>query len=155
MEPVVNLELSGEPHNIIAAHSVSEYPNECCGVITLREGEITVHQCRNILDDLHAQDPEGYPRDSANGYYIDPDQLRAILEQTEKDSGEVVGFYHSHPDVGAYFSDEDHERAMFFDEPIYPRAVHVVVSVKKGQAKEVKKFVWNVETRSFDEITAG
>ena len=44
----------------------------------------------------------------------------------------VVVIYHSHPDVGAYFSDEDQDKALFLGEPIFPVS-YLVVDVRQAR----------------------
>jgi proteasome lid subunit RPN8/RPN11 len=131
-----------------------EYPGECCGILTVGAGGSvsTLHKCQNIQDELHAKDPEQHPRDSRIAYFIDPGQLFKIVRGAEKEGGGVSGFYHSHVDCDAYFSDEDKERAMFFDEPAYPDAVYLVVSVYGDEARGNKAFAWNEEQSDFVEV---
>ncbi|MEC8931346.1 MAG: hypothetical protein VYB08_08000, partial [Candidatus Latescibacterota bacterium] len=57
-----------------------------------------------------------------------------------------------HIDCDAYFSDEDKERAMAWDEPAYPDAVYVVVSVYGDEVRNTKAFGWNEESRDFVDV---
>ncbi len=59
----------------------------------------------------------------------------------------------SHPDHAAYFSAEDRARAVIedWDEPIYPDAAYIVISVMAGEAGDIKAFVWDDDTREFVE----
>jgi proteasome lid subunit RPN8/RPN11 len=128
-----------------------EYPGECCGILTVGAagGVSTLHKCRNIQDELHAKDPEQHPRDSRIAYFIDPGELFRIVRGAEKEGGAVSGFFHSHVDCDAYFSDEDKERAMAWDEPAYPDAVYLVVSVYGDEPRGYKAFAWNEEQSGF------
>ena len=137
----------------IHAQARAEYPAECCGIITSNsEGDLEVHVCENIQDRLHQQDPEQYPRDARIAYYIDPQELYDIVMATEKSGGGVAGLYHSHIDCDAYFSQEDKERAMAWDEPAYPDAVYLVVSVNEGEVGNQRCFGWDEESRGFVEV---
>jgi proteasome lid subunit RPN8/RPN11 len=131
-----------------------EYPGECCGILTTAEGGglSTVHSCRNIQDELHAKDPEQYPRDSRIAYFIDSGELFRIISGAEKAGGGVSGFYHSHVDCDAYFSQEDKERAMAWDEPAYPDAVYLVVSVYGQESRGHKAFAWDETQADFVEV---
>ncbi len=132
-----------------------EHPAECCGILTAAAADepSKVHPCRNIQDELHAKDPDQYPRESRIAYFIDPQQLYQIVSGAEKSGKLVTGFYHSHIDVDAYFSDEDKERAMAWDEPAYPEAVYVVVSVYgTGDVRATKAFGWDEERRDFVDV---
>jgi len=112
----------------------------------------TVHRCRNIQDELHAKDPDQYPRDSRIAYFIEPGELFRIVRGAEKEGGTVSGFYHSHVDCEAYFSAEDKERAMAWDEPAYPEAIYLVVSVYGDDARGHKAFAWDAAQTDFVEV---
>ncbi len=59
--------------------------------------------------------------------------------------------YHSHLDVGAYFSDTDAAAAkMGGEEPAYDLA-YLVTSVKAGGVDDHKLFVWRPDVRAFAE----
>ncbi|HJP28957.1 MAG TPA: M67 family metallopeptidase [Candidatus Latescibacteria bacterium] len=137
----------------IFAQAKEEYPGECCGILTAAgPGDVsTVHRCRNIQDELHAKDPQLHPRDSRIAYFIEPGEAVRIIKAAEKEGGVVSGFYHSHIDCDAYFSDEDKERAMAWDEPAFPDAVYLVVSVYGDQSRGVKAFAWDEEQVDFTE----
>ena len=137
----------------IWAQAVSEYPAECCGVLTAREGrDVRVHPCQNIQDRLHAEEPEQHPRDARTAYYIEPQELYDIVAGTEQEGRQLWGFYHSHIDCPAYFSQEDKERATVWDEPAYPEAAWLVVSVEGGEATGHKCFRWDEGSRDFLEV---
>jgi len=148
------LKISKRDLDEICAQAVEEYPSECCGVLTIgREGgNPQVHRCENIQDRLHTEDPEKYPRDSRIAYFIDPQELYDIISAAEKAGGGVAGFYHSHIDCEAYFSEEDKERAVVWDEPAYPEAIYLVLSVQKKEVKEFKCFVWETRKEDFVEV---
>ena len=131
--------------------AMDEHPAECCGLLTADSpGSVSsVHRCENIQGRLHDDDPERYPRDSRIAYFIDPKALLSIVSTTEKSGGVVSGFYHSHIDCEAYFSEEDKERAMAWDEPAYPLAAYLVVSVYEDGARSCETFAWDESTRDF------
>ena len=138
----------------ICRQAVEDYPAECCGILTTgSEGEaIEVHPCRNVQDDLHEQDPEQHPRNSRIAYFIDPQELFRIVSAAERAGGQVAGFYHSHIDCDAYFSEEDKARAMAWDEPAYPEAVYLVVSVHGEGVRGHRAFAWDREQSDFLEV---
>ena len=138
----------------IFEQSRTEYPDECCGILTAPtvDEPSQVHRCRNIQNELHAKDAQQYPREARIAYFIDPQQLYQIVAGAEKKGEVVTGFYHSHIDCDAYFSDEDKERAMAWDEPAYPDAVYVVVSVYGDEVRNTKAFGWNEESRDFVDV---
>ena len=135
----------------ILEHGARDYPNEACGLLFgPADGGITrAVPLANALDRLHAEDPEAYPRTARTGYVIDPtEQFRAVHDA--EDRGETLrGIYHSHTDVGAYFSEEDKAQATPLGEPAFPDAVYVVADIRKGRAEGSKAFVWDPERRDF------
>ena len=133
-------------------HASEEYPAECCGLLTEGADGIHVHPCENIQDSLHAKDPESYPRDSRIAYYIDPQRLFDVVRQAEAAGGRLLGIYHSHVDTEAYFSDEDKQRAMAWDEPAYPGVAYVVFSVYESEVLGYKCFMWSDGERDFVEV---
>ncbi|MBI5188433.1 MAG: M67 family metallopeptidase [Nitrospirae bacterium] len=135
---------------IIYKHALQEYPNECCGIITGDgKGLAVVHKCKNIQNELHEKDPARHKRDARTAYYIEPKEMLAIFNEAEKKGLKIIAFYHSHPEHGAYFSQEDWDMAMFGDEPSYPDAEYIVVSVFQGRIDEAASFKWDENKREF------
>ena len=61
--------------------------------------------------------------------------------------------YHSHLDVGAYFSETDASAAtMGGSEPAYDLA-YLVTSVRSGKVDDHRLFVWDQATRAFVETS--
>ena len=148
------LQLRHEDLEKIHRQAEAEYPAECCGILTVGgDGSLSrVHPCENIQGRLHEEDPEQHPREPRHAYFIDPQEYLAISAAAEGAGGRVSGFYHSHIDCDAYFSAEDKERAMAWDEPAYPDAVYLVVSVYSGNVRGHKAFGWQSTCRDFSEV---
>jgi adenylyltransferase/sulfurtransferase len=122
----------------IYAHADRSYPEECCGFV-FADG--TVYLGSNIQNELHRKNPEMYSRSAANGYTFSvADTL--MMNKAFRSDNPVVVIYHSHPDVGAYFSDEDQDKALFMGEPIYPVS-YLVVDVRQGKTQGSKLFAWD------------
>ncbi len=148
----------------ICTQSLDEYEQgECCGMLTYgSEGPaVEVHPCENIQGAMHESDPEQYPRTNLNAYLIDPGEQHRIISGAEKRGGGIAGFYHSHVDCDAYFSDEDKAQAcaLFGDEPTYPDALYLVVSVYGPRSaleapvvKGHKCFAWSEDRADFVEV---
>ena len=145
------LRLSEQGMRQIVRHAEAQHPVECCGILTVGRGSplSRVHPCANIQDRLHQEDPQRYPRDARIAYFIDSQEQFRIISAAEREGGWISGFYHSHVDCDAYFSDEDKQRAMVWDEPAYPNAVYLVVSVFGGGVRGHKAFAWDEERRDF------
>ncbi|WP_163831938.1 Mov34/MPN/PAD-1 family protein [Spartinivicinus ruber] len=122
----------------IYQHAESTYPEECCGFV-FASG--TVHQGINIQNQLHEQDPTKYPRTAKNGYSLSFEDIQILNKSFDSDN-KVVVIYHSHPDAGAYFSEEDTKQALFAGEPIYDVA-YLVVETRNGMAEDCRLFQFN------------
>ena len=78
-----------------------------------------VHEGLNIRDELHARSPAVYRRIANIGYTLSVADT-VLLNNSFRTENPVAVIYHSHPDVGAYFSREDIEKALYDGHPIYP-----------------------------------
>jgi len=136
----------------IVRHAIEAFPEECCGVILVHGTSDTVRSCANRQNDLHALDPETYPRNATIAYAMDPKDLERILEEVEGGAS-IKAFYHSHPNHEAYFSAEDKAFASPFGEPIYPDAIQIVISVFDRAARELRAYAWADEQRDFIEVS--
>lgn len=122
----------------IYRHASSTYPDECCGLV-FKDG--SVHIGQNIQNELHRRNPEVYQRTAAQGYTFSvADTL--MMNKSFRSDNPVTVIYHSHPDVGAYFSHEDQDKALFMGEPIYPVS-YLVIDVREGTAFGSRLFEWN------------
>ena len=141
----------------IQRHAISEYPAECCGVLLVRPGpsgeadERRLLACRNIQDELHAKDPQRFPRTSRTAYYIAHGDLLEIGRR-EGEGFEVRTIYHSHVDAGAYFSETDRRNAMVDGVPAYPQATYVVVAVAQGRLAETRAHRFSADRQEFVEV---
>ena len=154
------LRISRSDLDRIYAQAREEYPAECCGILTLAKdnGVCAVHVCENIQAQKHREDPGRYPRDARAAYLIDPKEMMRISETTEAAGGRIAGYYHSHIDCPAYFSEEDERRTWIFNDreagegPDAPDVAYLVLSVYGEEAavgsgeREVKGskcFAWD------------
>lgn len=90
----------------IYAQARREFPSECCGYLLGSGDDAELVTCVNRQDKLHELDPEAHPRTSANAYNIGGRELLNLVRSFEGDKPATI-IYHSHPRVGAYFSEED------------------------------------------------
>jgi len=137
----------------IVASLQPSYPSEGCGLVLLNSnGSVRVQPCSNLADELHAQDPESFPRTSRTFYAIDPMEFL----EAEKLGDQVRIIYHSHCDVADYFSDEDRLVAtMGMGEeagPAYPGCSYLVVSVIEGVASHATHYGYSDETLRFEPV---
>lgn len=139
---------------VMSDHAKREFPDECCGVILGSPSDPSrneVRPCANIQRELKERYPHLYSRDADTGYYMDPKDLKSAFDDASRRGLEVVGFYHSHPNHDAYWSDEDHRASLWAgtDEPSFPDTSHVVISVYDGEVKDIAIFTWRPEIKEF------
>ena len=82
------------------------YPEECCGfLIGPRDSALIdeVRRCVNEQNRYHALDPERFPRTARIAYYLGGRDLRFLMQSIETPRPVKI-IYHSHIDVGSYFS---------------------------------------------------
>lgn len=143
---------------MIYAHARSTYPEECCGFLIGPRDEATIDEarsCDNLQNRYHALDPERFPRTAHEAYYLGGKDLRFLLESLHA-ARPVKVIYHSHPDVGAYFSAEDTRAALGREpdetaEPQYP-VDHLVIDAQADHVAEAKLFRWDRQQRTFVHI---
>jgi glutamate-1-semialdehyde 2,1-aminomutase len=138
----------------IRRQASAEYPHECCGVILTRGTERRLLPCRNIQDRKHAEDPQAFPRSARHAYYMDPHDV-LTFERLLDQGFSLAMVYHSHPDVGAYFSETDRAQAMSTGvdgQPGFPDTVQLVVSVVAGVVKALAAYRWNRGARAFERL---
>jgi len=110
-------------------HGEETYPFECCGALLGRLTDAgrevgAVVRCSNTRVD-RAQDR----------YNIDPKELLRLQREADERGLAIVGFYHSHPDHPARWSQTDLEEAHWLG------CSYVITSVEAGRAIETCSFV--------------
>ncbi len=145
------------PANILAEcheHGVEAYPEETCGFVVGNKDETdsleTVYPMRNIMNELHEEDPEQYPRTGRDGYMIDPREHMKLERSLKKEGKQIKVIYHSHPDVGAYFSEKDKEDALWNEKARYPGITFLVCATNKGKPGDAILADFNTDAGDFD-----
>jgi [CysO sulfur-carrier protein]-S-L-cysteine hydrolase len=113
---------------------------ESCGFVVRRREGLEVAAVPNVADTYHAHDPARFPRTSLDSYLMDPRAQLRILEELEADGGEVVAVWHSHIEVGAYFSAKDRADAVVDGVQQVPGAEYLVFGVSGGRVTEVARY---------------
>jgi adenylyltransferase/sulfurtransferase len=131
----------------IYAHARAGYPEEVCGFIV---GDAQVRRCENRQNALHAEDPIHFPRDARTAYNLGAKDL-FFLDRSLRRELPVTTIYHSHVDVGAYFSEEDAQAAAPDGELAYP-VDYLVVDVGADGGRGSR--LYRVAGGSFFEIAS-
>ncbi len=96
----------------------------------------------NRANQLHALDPTMYPRTGRMYFDIDSLKFQRVIERGNASERPVKVLYHSHLDVGAYFSETDAQVALMGGaEPPFDLA-YLVTSVRCGAVDDHALFVW-------------
>ena len=128
---------------------------ESCGLLLGPAGEPllvdAVVPMENRANKLHRLDPETYPRTGRMYFDLDPLKFERAVRDGDANGRPVKVLYHSHLDVGAYFSEMDAQAAtMGGDAPSYD-LVYLVTSVRGGVVDDRKLFVWSRDAKTFVE----
>lgn len=149
------------PHPVVApsalaaiyAHAGREHPNECCGIIYGPRDQAVADRasaCENIQNRLHAEDPARFTRDARTAYNLDARDIFALQKSLRGDAPAKI-VYHSHVEVGSYFSDTDQAAAQFDGEPAYP-VEYLVVDIAATGARGAKQFAWSDAEKKYVEV---
>ena len=122
------LSLSFADYQTLRAHGERTYPHECCGVL--------LGHARGGANEVVKIAEAGNTRtDSAhNRYQIAPAELIRIQREARKETLDIVGFYHSHPDHPAQWSSTD------FAEAHWLGCSYVITRVAAGRAEDTNAF---------------
>jgi [CysO sulfur-carrier protein]-S-L-cysteine hydrolase len=152
MEKRFGLELTGAAWEEISRHAQEAFPEECCGVILNNGSTDQVQRLKNIQNQLHALDPQTYPRTAVIAYAMDIKELEAVMDVAQQSGAKLKAFYHSHPDCEAYFSAEDKAFACPFGEPTFPESAQIVISVFDRRVRRICAYAWADEKQDFIEV---
>ena len=124
-------------------HGEETYPHECCGVMLGRiDGDERVVEAVLRAGNTRVDSPH-------NRYNIDPRELVRIQREARERGLDIVGFYHSHPDCPAQWSQTD------FAEAHWVGCSYVITTVERGRATVTNSFAlegsWEDDKRFTDE----
>jgi proteasome lid subunit RPN8/RPN11 len=128
------LKINKPEYEAIRQHGEETYPHECCGVLLGQAGDdgrtvTKTVRCGNTRSDS-----------PHNRYHIAPQELVRVQRQAREDGLEIVGFYHSHPDHPARWSQTDLAEAHWIG------CSYVITSVERAQARITNSFLLGGET---------
>jgi proteasome lid subunit RPN8/RPN11 len=112
------LAISARVDEAIRRHGEETYPHECCGALVGRGDAVT--------------DTVALPNTTEEGprrrFLVRPSDYRLAEQRATELGGELLGFYHSHPDHPAKPSQYDLDHA-------WPTFAYVIVSVAVGKSE--------------------
>ena len=105
----------------MVAHAIEDDPNECCGLLSGKDGKLTGHyRMRNT-------------EQSPYRYNMDGMQLHLTTKEIEDNGGELAAIYHSHTHSPALPSDTDIRLVT------WPTAAYLILSL--GEPGQDGRFV--------------
>ena len=118
------MRLSTEQRDAVIDHARAEAPNECCGVVAVRDGAaIAVHRLENVAA-------------SPFRFEVDGIALHRLLTEIEDAGDELGAIYHSHTRSAPYPSQTDINFAAN-----WPGVEWIIVGLAGGQDPEVRSYL--------------
>ena len=118
----------------IRIHGQETYPHECCGALVGRDSAVTaIVALPNTTD-------EG-PR---RRFMVRPSDYQLAERRATELGGELLGFYHSHPDHPARPSQYDLDHA-------WPTFAYIIVAVADGAATDMTVWYLQEDRSRFEE----
>lgn len=121
--------ITAEVHAQLRAHGEETYPHECCGALLgTQSGDIwkigfAVRAGNTRTDSAH------------NRYQISPIELVKIEREARRQGLSIAGFYHSHPDHPAQWSQTDLAEAHWLG------CSYIITAVEHGKAVVTNSFL--------------
>ena len=110
----------------IRRHGMETYPNECCGALI--GGDAVVQHVSPL--------PNTTEEGARRRFLVRPSDYKQAEADAARLNGDLLGFYHSHPDHPARPSQYDLDHA-------WPFFWYVIVSIQQGEPE--KMTVWRLE----------
>jgi proteasome lid subunit RPN8/RPN11 len=118
----------------IRRHGAETYPHECCGALIGRDGVVT---STFALPNTTEEGPR-------RRFLVRPGDYRDAERQAGRQQGELLGFYHSHPDHPARPSQYDLDHA-------WPFFSYIIVSVQNGEPRDMTSWRLRDDRSAFDQ----
>jgi proteasome lid subunit RPN8/RPN11 len=124
------LKIPGVVYDEMRRHGEETYPHECCGVLLGTFGDADERTAKTLqrAGNTRTDSPQ-------NRYNIDPRELIRIQREGRERGYDIVGFYHSHPDHPAQWSQTDLAEAHWIG------CSYVITRVAQGKAEQTNSFV--------------
>ena len=128
------LGISARVDEAIRHHGEETYPHECCGALVGRGDAVT--------------DTVALPNTTEEGprrrFLVRPSDYRLAEQRATELGGELLGFYHSHPDHPAKPSQYDLDHA-------WPTFAYVIVAVAAGASQAMTVWFLKDDRSIFEE----
>ena len=137
----MTLYVTEEARAAITQHGERGYPNEICGILLGKDAD-TRRVVRAVLPVENTFEAgEQYHR-----FLIGPDDMFRAEREARRQRLDVLGVYHSHPNEAARPSAYDRDHAA------WTTWSYIIVSVREGQAAEMRAWTLHEDRSGFDEV---
>lgn len=131
------IEIEEQAWKQMVEHACGTYPEECCGAMI---GTMDSSGRKVITRSLALENAsEGEKR---THYVLRPEDIVRAQKQANREGLDVLGFYHSHPDCDAYFSETDRKNSYWYS--------FLVLSIRNGQFSHANCYMPNTEESDFE-----
>lgn len=140
------IHISQDDLDLIRREGEASFPEECCGFLfghllpPVLRGENKGGDVREVTEIQPIRNEQD--EDRARRFLISPQQFRNAESYATEHGLELLGFYHTHPDHPAIPSEFDREHAL----PFYS---YVILSVRKGQAAELRSWQLDLDRAGY------
>ena len=130
--------ISDAVNQAIRRHGQETYPHECCGALVG-----TTADAESIVADVVPL-PNTTEEGPRRRFLVRASDYRLAERRAAEMGGELLGFYHSHPDHPARPSQYDLDHA-------WPTFAYIIVSVADGKATDLTVWFLKDDRSSFEE----
>ncbi|MDE1155047.1 MAG: M67 family metallopeptidase [Acidobacteriaceae bacterium] len=125
----MSLLLSKDLYDELRQHGEETYPHECCGIM-LGKGASNGTRVHKLMRAGNTRTDSAH-----NRYSIAPQELIRAQREARQAGLDIIGFYHSHPDHPAQWSQTDYAEAHWFG------CSYVITAVDHGHATTTNSFL--------------
>jgi proteasome lid subunit RPN8/RPN11 len=144
----MHLKLNRDGLKAIDGHALKNFPLECCGLLLGKFGKNLLSRFaewltrlllgkfgENVIEVKEVVEAENV-LGSPVAFEVDAELVFKTIKRAEKSGLELVGIYHSHPNIAAYVSARDSEIMK-----LWPGVAWLIASVVKDRILERKAYV--------------
>lgn len=124
----MNLKLNRDDLKAIDGHALKNFPLECCGLLLGKFGKNVIE----VKEVVEADNVLGSPV----AFEADAELVFRTIKRAEKSGLELVGIYHSHPNLSPYVSARDSEIMK-----MWPGVAWLIVSAVEERVVERRAYV--------------
>jgi proteasome lid subunit RPN8/RPN11 len=137
-----DLGITREVDRAIRRHGQEAYPHECCGALVGTRDDAAAGMCARVFDVVPL--PNTTEEGPRRRFLVRASDYRLAERRAAEAGGELLGFYHSHPDHPARPSQYDLDHA-------WPTFAYIIVAVENGAAADMTVWFLKDDRSSFEE----